>query len=165
MAPYTMYIAIHNDSDSRLEWMGSSTYSPLDGETIVEYDRTIEAGQAGRVWISKSGGTDGLFTLASYDFPCRNTSLHIYAIMPAHAGSDATVKFVDHSKSNKEQLSNNESNGAATMWYKDHEELMMDGPWTSNVVEMGWGIQGRTWKYNPGEDPQEVWKITVRPRD
>lgn len=154
-----MHIAIQNDSDSPLTWIGSSTLGGLDGNTQVEADDRIEPGGRGRIWISKSGGTDGLFTIGSYDFPKRCTSLHIFAIMPASAGSDATVKFVDHSMRNQPQLTDNGSDGAASSWYRSGD--WVDGPWSSNVVEMKWGIMGAEWKYNPGSGDQEVWRITV----
>jgi hypothetical protein len=162
MAPYTMTITIQNDSDTRLDWIGSSTYSPLNGTTHVEATECINPGESGRVFISKAGGTDGLFTIASYDFPFRCTSLNIYAMMPASAGSDATVKLVDHSGGNQPQLTSNDTDGAATTWYRDLYNEMTDGPWASNAVEMKWDYMGKQWKYQPGGGDQQVWRITVR---
>ncbi|KAF2029860.1 hypothetical protein EK21DRAFT_112535 [Setomelanomma holmii] len=157
-----MAIKIYNDTDTALEWIGSSTYSPLDGLTMIQhFDQRIEPGTVGKVDISKEGGTDGLFTLVSYDFPYRSTSLNIYAIMPASAGGKATVKLVDHSARNQPQLKDNGPEGAATMWYSsNYRDDMKDGPWTSNAVETKWGIMGKEWAYEPGRDDQEVWRIT-----
>lgn len=158
-----MTITIRNETDSALTWIGTSTYSPLDGTTqILEATERIEPDTIGRVKISKSGGTDGLFTIASYKFPQRSSSVHIYAMMPATAGTQATVKLVDHSARNQPQLTDNGENGAATMWYRNRgDAAMTDGPWSDNVVEMKWGIMGPEWKYQPGAGDQEVWRITV----
>lgn len=159
MAPYTMTIDIHNNTDVAMEWIGYSNYSGLDGHTEVQFDQRIEAGKTGRVKISKSGGTDGLFTMASYYFPYRTGTVSIYAMMPASAGSDATAKLVDHSFYRKYSFVDSSKKGAATEWWdKRNYEEVTDGPFSENTIETE---QAGEYKLPPGYGFQDVWRLTV----
>jgi hypothetical protein len=95
MAPYTMTIELKNKSDRYISFIGHSTLSSLDGRTEVQTEGDITS-----VKISKSGGTDGLFTALSF---CavngtdadKNVPFTVWATMPASAGSSVEVKLVD----------------------------------------------------------------------
>ena len=97
MAPYTMTIELKNQSDHYVGFVGHGTLSSLDGKTIVKTDSDLTG-----VEVSKSGGTDGLFTAVSFvavngTDPEKNVPFTVWATMPASAGSNVEVKLIDAS--------------------------------------------------------------------
>jgi hypothetical protein len=90
-----MTIEVKNDTDRYVAFVGSSTLGGLDGSTVVRTEGDIQS-----VKISKSKGTDGLFTALSFiattgTDPSKNVPFTIWSTMGAGPGSTVAVKLVD----------------------------------------------------------------------
>ncbi|KAJ4371911.1 hypothetical protein N0V86_008465 [Didymella sp. IMI 355093] len=90
-----MTIELKNDSDRYIAFIAPSTLTNLDGTTQVQTEGDVE-----NVKVSKSGGTDGLFTALSFVAAngadsSKNVPFTVWATMGAAAGSTVSVKLVD----------------------------------------------------------------------
>jgi hypothetical protein len=95
MLPYTIAIELKNRSDRNIAFIGHSTLFSFDGTTTVQTE-----GDVSSVKVSKSGGTDGLFTALSFcavhgAVTDKNMPFTVWATMPASAGGSVDVKLVD----------------------------------------------------------------------
>lgn len=119
-----MTLELKNSSSHYIAFLGRSTLSSLDGTTIVSTDGDVTS-----VKVSKSGGTDGLFTALSF---CatngtdadKNVPFTVWATMPASSNSVVDVKLVD----------------ATTLINGDYNRLR-DGNWADDVyANQGWQV-------------------------
>lgn len=98
MAPYVFEVHISNDVHSTcpLNFAGSHTRDDLDGSHSV-----AEGAEGSKTWarISKSGGTDGLFTVLSFWLGTSDKDVklqfEVYCEMAASAGSEPAARLGD----------------------------------------------------------------------
>ena len=132
MAPYTMNCTVVNTSAYGLKFKGFSTLSSLDGNTASGAQNASVAAKpgTGQLSVSKSGGTDGLFTCAVYEFDVPGLAgwdWLIFFSMPASLGGTVKISFADY-------RGNGGNVGGAADWAwrnsqrVEQDEIHLEGP-------------------------------------
>lgn len=112
MAPYVTKVELVNETEYKINWIGASTFPGLDGQTSVN-GMEVLSGQTMSTDITKSGGTDGLFTMLSWNIAHTHVDIKsqfsVYCEMPATAGKPAFFSLIDLSYSSHGPLRTGEA--------------------------------------------------------
>jgi len=135
-----MAIGLKNQSDRYIAFIGHGTLSGLNGSTTVRTEGDVTS-----VRVSKSGGTDGLFTALSFSAvngtdTDENVPFTVWATMPAPAGSSVDVKLVDAAAIISGCYNKLRSDGWA-------DKVFKNGSWHVNKVERSkFATSGLYWR-------------------
>ncbi|MCJ1396552.1 hypothetical protein MMC18_009443 [Xylographa bjoerkii] len=107
MAPYVMTVELRNETEYPINWVGASTLKGLDGHTSVG-SLTVQPHGTGEIPISKSGGTDGLFTALTWWVGSvhwdKKYQFSVWSMMPASAGGEVSVGLANVDGMSSEQF-------------------------------------------------------------